>query len=609
MQSYVKEKEYPQFPVTSRGYCTPFKTSFDKKYFAYPTHKTIVLRSFDDLSQIKVIKIFTKDITAIEFHPSEPVIAAVDTNNLLKLYNYEEEKITYTVEQCRAEKVTGILFTDLPNIVIVYGEGKKFLARAVNLSNPKQDLGEITKNSKTLLTGEASRDGSGIILLGGEEGILNVYKGSPYELIKNQTGLCPNKFLNYIKMSPDGSKLIAVGQDKSIFLIDPKTGEIVEQIAKDKSEGNHKMGIMCVDWINDDKFVTGSLDKTIKVWSLAEKKCQFTLNTAEKPAVEQMICGVVTNGKIVVALTLNGKINQWNLEGATDGKLPDLIYEGSQDFLNKVCYVKEKKEIYSSDTSGKIFKWNEETAIATLMKNFGDSIRNMKLSADEKYLFVEDRNFNIFCIELNEFKELFKIDIKGNVMDFILSESDFETVYILFQDSIQIYKKSTLLKKEKFPTRPTVLEVNEVAKEIYVGDNRGKIHVLDLETLKNKASLEFHQNEISAIKLSPDKKLLATGDTSRNVYIWNLEEKKMANNRSTVSTGKITEILWYSDSNHFMAFDLGGTAILYKNDEKKKVKEFKNIDNDGLRGATLINEEGSFICFGGSGVIFKIKGN
>lgn len=603
MKEVKKEKTYAPMPNTVRGYTTSFVSSPDGKFLAYGSRTTVVLRSLDDLSDIKIFTKHLKNITALCFHPTDPLIATVDENNTMYIWDYNTLQIKKEIPQVKIGKTNGIIFSGIPDVLIVYGEGKGNFAKAFNINKPERALGEFTLNS-TILAGDASKDNSGICLLGGEDHTVSVWKGQPYQLVKkyDKVGV---KFVTGIATSPDGTKILTVGMDKNIFIFDAKTGEQIEQIANDKSEGNHKMSIMTVRWIDNDRFVTGSLDKTIKIWSLSEKKVLLTLNTAEKPQIDQMICGLVATEKSIVGLTLNGQICEWKMETAVDGKLPDLILDGHNAAITKLCYLKQTKEFISCDNIGKIFKWND-AGIATLMRNREKSIQGMYVSAEEKYLYCIERDNSITATQLSDFKELWKIVPIGQTIDVRVSEADSETIYVLYRDIISIYKKEGLVKKEKLNYRASSLEVNETTKEIYIGDEKGKIHIVDLENLSQKQLLDNHISQITIIRLSPDKKLFASGDSSKYIYIWSAETKECVNNRCVFHSGKIYDLSWASDSNYLFSASLDSSVGMFKNDENK-IKQFPKIDSKEITNVIVINDEKDFLCCGSTGVMYKIK--
>ena len=77
-----------------------------------------------------------------------------------------------------------------------------------------------------------------------------------------------------------------------------------------------------------------------------------------------------------------------------------------------------------------IYKWNEQLN-STLIKKIEESIREMKISYDEKYLYFVSRSGKIYCIDLKENKDLYNIDASASKI--CLSEIDNEKIERDFQ--------------------------------------------------------------------------------------------------------------------------------------------------------------------------------
>ena len=65
---------------------------------------------------------------------------------------------------------------------------------------------------------------------------------------------------------PDG-KLVSGSYDKTIKIWDPDTGECIKTL-----KGNSD-SVNCLAVLPDGKLVGGSYDKTIKIWDLKKRKC------------------------------------------------------------------------------------------------------------------------------------------------------------------------------------------------------------------------------------------------------------------------------------------------------------------------------------------------
>lgn len=95
--------------------------------------------------------------------------------------------------------------------------------------------------------------------------------------------------------------------------------------------------------MDDETFVTSSMDKTLKLWNLTEKKATkygFTLilwftidnskyNVAEKPQIGDMQVGVAVTNSNLVSLSLDGSLNVWtDFKNTKEGSLPNQRYPG-----------------------------------------------------------------------------------------------------------------------------------------------------------------------------------------------------------------------------------------------------------------------------------------
>ena len=178
------------------------------------------------------------------------------------------------------------------------------------------------------------------------------------------------KFVSGIKCSPDGTKFVSVAFDKKIVTYDAKEGTQLEVLDTSKVANGHKMAIIGCAFIDDDRLVTASLDKSVKIWNLKEKTLLFTLIPKDDKKLKNdfCFCGVQVNSKKIVAVALSGIIYVWNLDSLADNKLPDEVWDGHQGPINCILYSKSTKEIISSDTTGKVLIFPETGAPKLLVK-------------------------------------------------------------------------------------------------------------------------------------------------------------------------------------------------------------------------------------------------
>lgn len=90
------------------------------------------------------------------------------------------------------------------------------------------------------------------------------------------------------------------------------------------------------------------------------KKLLFTLIPAEgKLGTPFIFCGIVCDGKKVVAVSLGGTIYSWNVDSFADNKLPDETLHGHQAPVTCVAMARNAKEAISGDTNNTVLIWPE----------------------------------------------------------------------------------------------------------------------------------------------------------------------------------------------------------------------------------------------------------
>jgi len=599
-------------PLTERGYASCFKISPNLKWIAYNVRNSIILRSTSNL--ISDNKIFTHhsfQTTCVSFHPDNIHAISSDIKGNIILWEIETLKPTKIFkEKFEGGIIKGLCISEDYSRLLIYGESKSVFAKVIFIDDEKP-AGELTGNSRNILTG--CFRASDRIFLGGEEGIVNCYKDD--QLIFHNFSMNKEHNKNFISamcISPDGKKLITVGFDKKIILYDCDNGKLLETLESLKIENGHKMSIISCSFLTENLLLTSSLDKTNKIWDLNLKKVVCTLKPTEKIELQHMMCGCVSDGKNIFSLLLNGSINVWkiDLKNLVDKNNCDFVINGHQNPITKIIFNYNTNEIISSDINGKILIWpqNDYSQIFDIKDN---KIYNMKLSLNNKILFVLLNNGKLFFYDYENKKILFEInDLNGNgPKDLDNSKKNNSTVFVLFSDCVCKVTDGKIEKKEKFNNKfeASAFVVNEGMNEICIGDKKGKIHFMSVDEMKmSDKNLELHTGEITVLKLSPDEKLIASADNLKYIKIWKADSKEIVNDRCDFHSAKIFDLNWSLNSNFLISCSLDYNVIIWKMDDKSKFKEFINVEGDQINSAHFISKDKcDFVCGGNSGAIHK----
>ena len=601
MTDQLNIKLHAPSPKTAQGYASCFVLSKDKKWLGYVVKNIVVIRSMENLLEAKSYTKHICEVTALAFHPEGKLAASADVKGNISFWYIDKLIEDKKIENAFSGKINGLDFTEDGTKLLMYGEGKKKFARVINWEM-KNDVGEIGNISKTLISGCFNTKKPYRLIVGGDDGKVNFYEGVPFKHkceFKEHLG----KFVSDIQCSPNGEKFISVGFDKKIVIYDAKEGQILDQFDASKVENGHKMAIISCAFIDDEKLATCSIDRSIKIWDLKEKKLLFTLIPAEgKLDTSYIFCGIVSDGKKIVAVCLSGTIYEWNIGTINYNKLPDLTFYGHQHPVSCLDVAKNAKEIITGDTNNTVLIWGENGMNRVLYSGGKDkkSISNIAVSFDESLVYVMEVQGSFLCFDRVSGEKKFEIeDIKGNFKGLVASRKNNDEVYALQTKIVFKIKEGKVDKKVSLSFESKCFEINEELGEVLVGDKKGKLHVLDMD-LNEKGKNDIHFGEYQCIKLSPDSKLIASGDNQRLILVYEADTKKVICDRFGFHTGSIFGLDWTSDSKFLASASLDGSVMLWEIETKKRLRNYPNFDGNQINAVKFMNDNKDVVCAGQS---------
>jgi len=102
--------------------------------------------------------------------------------------------------------------------------------------------------------------------------------------------------------------------------------------------------------------LTGSADKTCKIWDIATSKCVQTFNVDPAPTNDHQIVGSLWQGQYLLAVGLNGYI--YYLDEANPNK-PLRVLKGHNKFITSFAYDPADKNFYTGSYDGIVHRWVE----------------------------------------------------------------------------------------------------------------------------------------------------------------------------------------------------------------------------------------------------------
>jgi WD40 repeat protein len=184
--------------------------------------------------------------------------------------------------------------------------------------------------------------------------------------------------------------LISGSTDKTIKIWDLETGECLKTLT------DHKHWVTSILIIPNNKFLSGSCDKTIKIWDLNSYACLKTLTNESEV---YSLC-LISDNQIACGCN-NGSISIWNLDNSTKVK----SFKAHDDWILYLLFVDNSKLISCSGKNDKKIKiWRIETLeCINMIEGHLDTIYNLELTSNGNLLSCSnDKTVKLWQIETGE---------------------------------------------------------------------------------------------------------------------------------------------------------------------------------------------------------------
>ncbi|ORY32489.1 WD40 repeat-like protein [Rhizoclosmatium globosum] len=311
-----------------------------------------------------------------------------------------------------------------------------------------------------------------------------------------------------VAFSPDGKTVVSGSNDKTVKVWSVETGECVKTIV------GHSALVNCVVFLPDSKtVVSGSNDKTIKVWSVETGKCVKTFghsgevySVAFSPDYKTMVCGSFLE-----------TFKLWSVETGENFK----TFKGHKGGVSSIVFSPDGKTLVSRSNDRTVKIWSVETA--ECVKTLPDAVSSIAVSPDSKTVIsgAVDRTLKLWSLETGECIKSF---VGSGPVAFspdgktVISGANNHTLKLWSVETGECVKTF-----EGHTEGVLSVAFSPDGKTVVSGSIDKTVKLWPLETGELSKNPQGHSDWVNSVTLSPDGKTVATGSDDRTVKVWSVE--------------------------------------------------------------------------------------
>ena len=580
----------PPLPAVERGFATVISGSEAAGKLIYTNGRAVVMRSlarpFEDC---EAIYMHTTNATCARFSPSGEWVASGDAAGGVKVWSAAEANGERAVKN--DIPVLGGAITDLQwapdgKKIVAVGNGRGRLAKCFAWDRGS-NFGDFDGLSSKVNSCDFRPTDPFRIVTGSEDFRVNVYGGPPFKfLLSNKKH---TNFVNCVRYSPDGSRYVSVSSDKKCIVYDGETGEPIQEFATGGDA--HTGSIMACAWSPDSaKLITASADKTVKVWDMQNLKLSSTVKMGSK--VEDMQLGCCWVGDHVVSLSLSGNLNYLDL-GA--GKVRTTVMGHTKGLTTLATGAASK--FFTSSYDGRVCEWDGSARCKSSAVVHTNMPVSMEVSGtgDSLYSCGFDDTYRITSLPLRgDATSVETTKLSAQPKDSAYSKAT-DTVCLVYERKVELLKGTAVFCSLDLDQEASSCALSPSGQVLALGTKAGKVVTYGIHggsTLTKDKTLERHRGEVTAVAFSHDGALLASGDTNREVLVWDCNSGEVKKSRMVYHSSKITSLSWSPSGDAVCSGSVDSSVIVWPLDlPTSKRTTLALAHQEGVKGVAYLSDD------------------
>lgn len=577
--SFKRNGLFASNPNTTRGEAT--KLSSSKGKIVYANGRSIIIRNLDNPGLSIVYAGHVQNTTVARISPSSYYCASADVGGTVRIWDTVGEDQTLKGEyKVISGRINDLDWDGESKRIIAVGNGREKFGHAFMMDSGSS-TGEIIGHSKVINAVAMRHQRPFRAATAADDTLIVFHQGAPYKYDK--TIKTHTKFVQDLRYAPSGDHFASVGSDAKVFLYDGKTGDAIGEL----SDGAHTGSIMACSWSTDSKFLsTSSADCTVKLWDVEARKATTTWNLGAG-VNNQQVGNTWSGERDIVSLSLFGDLNVFD---PRIGNKPARIIQAPQKAITSISPSSKSGTFFAGSADGRVLSYSETNYESTLLQ--GSSHSNLVVAMAPSLV-----DGKVYSAGLDDHVREIGNDGTGFTPASVSVSAQPKGIAVAADSSVfvaEIGRLEVVRFNQKVTGLACSFNPSSVATSkrlVAVGGEDQKVHLFDWDgkTLKESSVLEGNKGLVSALAFSPDGDLLASGDSSGKVVLFDVLKKSVITSRWSYHSARINSLSWTSDSKHCASGSLDTHVYIWSVEKPLKNIALKNIGPGGVNSVLWLD--------------------
>ncbi|KAK1234193.1 WD40 repeat-like protein [Marasmius sp. AFHP31] len=576
--SFKRSDLYPPNPITERGKYT--KLSASKNKVVYANGKSIIIRDLTNPSASVAYTGHIQNTTVARISPSGYYCASADALGTVRVWDtVGEDQVLKGEYKVISGRINDLAWDGESKRIVAVGDGKEKFGHAFMMDSGSS-TGEISGHSKAINAVSIRHQRPFRAVTASDDTTIIFHQGVPFKYDK--TIRTHSKFVQDVQYAPSGDNFASVGSDYKIFLYDGKTGDTLAEV----TDSPHKGTVMACSWSPDSKsFSTSSADGTVKLWDVETRKAANVWTVGSGVDYQQV--GNTWNGESdIVSLSLGGDLNIFD---ARAGEKPARVINAPQRSITTMAQA-GSETFLAGTADGRILSYSTSSTESKHLQGQGHTSLVTGLAAAPAGDKVFSAGFDDRVREIDVGGKGFtqaSLSTASQPKSVAVAEDD--SVFVVEIKGVEVIRSNQKVFDLTPQYTPTVVAVWKTVVAIGGEDQKVRLYDWDGKALKETSVLEGNKGLITALAFSPDGNLLASGDSSGTICLFDAKEKKLITSRWSFHSARVNSLAWTSDSKHCASGSLDTHVYVWSVSKPLKNIGLKNVGLGGVNSVLWLD--------------------